>query len=362
MDLGRLFRPASIAVVGASERPGGYGDQTLINLERIGFPGPVWGVNPNRDQAHGRPCVPTIADLPEPVDAVVVAIPAAGVAAVVEQAGAAGCGGAVVFSAGFNEVSGGERRQHDLIMAARRHRLPVCGPNGNGIVSMHAQAALWGDALTPREPGPVAVVSQSGNVAVNALSTRRGLRLHTVVSSGNNAVLSAADYLEFLASEDGLRAIALYLEEDGDERLCDGLAACAERGVAVAVLKVGSSRAGARAAAAHSGALAGDQRVFRSLVAEAGAVWAHDVHELLELAKTLAVPRRGVPGRGGVAGGAGVAGGGGVAAGDRVASGGGLGAGDRVASGGGLGAGDRVASGGGRGQATEWRVAGDWRS
>jgi acetyl-CoA synthetase len=135
----------------------------------------------------------------------------------------------------------------------------------------------------------VALVSQSGNVAVNALATRRGLRLHTVVASGNQAVLSAADYLEFLAEEDGVGAIALYLEDDGGWRLCEGLAACAQAGIPVVVLKVGSSRTGARAAAAHSGALAGDQTIFRSLVDEAGAAWAEDVHELLELAKTLAV-------------------------------------------------------------------------
>ena len=197
----------------------------------------------------------------------------------------------MVFSAGFAEVDGGEQLQRDLVTVAERHALPVCGPNCNGIVTMHGRSALWGDALTPREPGAVALVSQSGNVAVNALATRRGLRFHTVVASGNQAVLSAADYLEFLAGEDRLGAIALYLEDDGGPRLCDGLAACAQSGIRVAVLKVGSSQAGARAAAAHSAALAGDQRVFRSLVEEAGAVWAHDVHELLELAKTLAVPR-----------------------------------------------------------------------
>ena len=113
-----------------------------------------------------------------------------------------------------------------------------------------------------------------------------------MIASGNQAVLSAADYLEFLAGEEGVRSVALYLEDDGGPGLCDALAACADAGVAVSVLKVGSSALGARAAAAHSGALAGDQRVFRSLVAEAGAAWADDVHELLELAKTLAGRRR----------------------------------------------------------------------
>src|ERR1700760_4770364 len=157
------------------------------------------------------------------------------------------------------------------------------------MLPAHSCTALWGDALEPREPGAVALISQSGNVAVNALATRRGLRFHTVIASGNQAVLGAADYLEILAGEDGLRSVALYLEDDGGPRLCEGLAACAQAGVRVAVLKVGSSPVGARAAAAHSAALAGDQRVFRSLVQEAGGVWAADVHELLELAKTLAV-------------------------------------------------------------------------
>jgi acyl-CoA synthetase (NDP forming) len=298
MDLGRLMRPASVAVVGATDRAGSYAAETLINLELIGFSGPVYGVNPKRSEVMGRVCVPTVADLPEPVDAVVVAIPAAGVAAAVDQAGARGCGGAVVFSAGFGEVQSGRGHHDELVAAARRHGLPVCGPNCNGIVSPHSRTALWGDAFAVPEAGPVALISQSGNVAVNALATRRGLRFHTVIASGNQAVLTAADYLKFLAGETAPArpgAVALYLEDDGDPGLVDGLAACADARVPVVVLKVGRSLAGARAAAAHSGALAGDQRVFRSLIAEAGAVWADDVHELLELAKTIATRRTAAP-------------------------------------------------------------------
>src|SRR5919201_1755885 len=296
-DLSRLFRPASIAVVGASERAGSYSSQTLVNLEAIGYPGRVYGVNPKREEAHGRPCFPSVSELPEPVDALVVAIPAAGVAEVIEEAGRFGCGGAVVYSAGFAEVAGGREHQMALVEAAQRHGLPVCGPNGNGIVALGARAALWGDALRPQEPGHVALVSQSGNVAVNALNTRRGLRFHSVVSCGNQAVLSAADYIEFLAGEEGVHSIALYLEDDGHgARLCHALAACADNGVRVAVLKVGASSAGATAAAAHTGALAGDQRVFRALMEEAGAAWASDVHELLELGKALAVRRAVRPG------------------------------------------------------------------
>jgi len=139
---------------------------------------------------------------------------------------------------------------------------------------MAARAALWGDALRPREAGHVALVSQSANVAVNALSARRGLRFHTVVSSGNQAVVSAGEYVAHLAADDSVHAIALYLEEDGDAAtLCEALAACAESRTPIVVLKVGASQAGASAAAAHTGALTGDQRVFRALVEDAGAVW-----------------------------------------------------------------------------------------
>jgi acetyl-CoA synthetase len=248
-------------------------------------------VNPKRDEAHGFPCFPSLSELPEAADAVVVGIPAAAVPEVVDEAGALGCGGAVVYGAGFGEVELGVEHERRLREASLRHSLPVCGPNGNGIVAVRSGATLWGDALRALEPGPVAMVSQSGNVAVNALATRRALRFHTVVSCGNSAVVDPAGWVSALARDDRVRSIALYLEGDGDGAiLCEALAECAERDVGVAVLKVGESKAGAAAAAAHTGALAGDQRVFRALVEEAGAAWAADVHDLLELAKALAVP------------------------------------------------------------------------
>ena len=301
-DLTPLLAPRSIAVVGATSRPGAYADETLRNLRRTGFRGRVWGVHPTRRRVHGRTCVPTVADLPEPVDAVVVAIPAAGVPEVIEQAGARGCGGAVVYAAGFGETPDGEGLEAALRTAADRHDLPVCGPNCDGIVAFHDRAALWGDALVPGEAGHVAVISQSGNVAVNALAARRGLRLHTVVSCGNQAVVDAGDWLHAIAQREGVRSVALFLESDGDgARLCEALALCADAGIGVAVLKVGASAAGASAAAAHTGAVAGDHAAFRALVQEAGAAWAHDVHDLLELAKALAVRRARPRGDGGLA-------------------------------------------------------------
>jgi acyl-CoA synthetase (NDP forming) len=301
-DLGPLLAPRSVAVVGATSRPGAYADETLRNLGRMGFAGRVWGVHPTRKRVHGRTCVPSVADLPEPVDAVVVAIPAESVPDVIEQAGARGCGGAVVYGAGFGETPDGVALEQALREAAALHDLPVCGPNCDGIVSFPSRAAIWGDALVPREAGHVAVVSQSGNVAVNALASVRGLRLHTVVSCGNQAVVDASDWLAALAEREGVRSIALFLEADGDgARLCEALARCADTGVGIAVLKVGASAAGASAAAAHTGAVAGDHAAFRSLIEEAGGAWADDVHDLLELAKALAVPGARPHGSGGLA-------------------------------------------------------------
>jgi acetate---CoA ligase (ADP-forming) len=301
-DLTPLLEPRSIAVVGANDRPGSYADIVLRNLDRAGFEGEVWGVNPRRKEVHGHPCVPSVADLPRPVDAVVVAIPAAGVPEVVSGAAARGCGGAVVISAGFGEIAEGRELERELRERATAGGLPLCGPNGNGIVAVGSRAAMWGDSVAPLDPGPVALISQSGNLAVNALGSRRGIRYHTVLSIGNQATLDASDWLDAICRRDGVGSVAMFLEEDGDgDRLAESLAACADRGIGVAVLKVGESAAGAQAASAHTGAVAGDQRVFRSLVEEAGGAWARDPHELLELARVLAEPRARPRGDGGLA-------------------------------------------------------------
>ncbi len=292
MDLKPLLEPRSIAVVGANDRTGSYADLVLRNLARAGFDGGIWGVNPKRSEVHGLPCVPSLADLPEAVDAVVVAIPAAAVGASLTDAIERGCGGAVVLSAGFGELESGRGLERELRQIATRGGLPVCGPNGNGVAAIAAGAPMWGDSVEGVPAGPVAVVSQSGNVAVNALNARRGIGWHTLVSTGNQTVCDAADWLSAVVELHGVRSVALFCESDGDgDKLARALADAADHGVGVAVLKVGSSSAGARAAAAHTGALAGDHRVFRALVEEAGAAWAEDPHTLLELARSLGVPR-----------------------------------------------------------------------
>ena len=188
VDPGPLLKPRSVAVVGANDRPGSYADTVLRNLERAGFEGSVWGVHPTRTEVHGRECVPSLLELPEPVDAVVIAIPAAAVAGAVSEAIERGCGGAIVFAAGFAEVESGRELEAELRRLAIGGRFPVCGPNGNGVVAVGARAPLWGDSVPELEPGRVAMISQSGNVAVNAIGSRRGIDFHTLISTGNQAV------------------------------------------------------------------------------------------------------------------------------------------------------------------------------
>ena len=302
MELDRLLEPRSIAVVGATDRPSAYGDIILRNLERIGFDGPVWGVNPRRDEIRGIPCFASLADLPEPADAVAVAVPAPHVPSTVESAADTGCGGAIVISAGFGEIEGGRELERELRETALKRAFPICGPNGNGIISFANNTAIWGDAVQPLPAGPVAMISQSGNVAVNALNSRRGINFHTVISTGNGAVCDPADWLFALCERDGVGSVAMFLESDGDgQKLAEALACCAERRIGVAVLKAGASEAGSRRGAAHTGALAGDERVFRALIEEAGASWARNPHELLELARVLAEPRARPRGNGGLA-------------------------------------------------------------
>lgn len=291
MQLDRLFRPRSIAVVGATDRPGSYGNAAVTNLLAAGFAGQLICVHPTRDQVHGVRCVPSLDTLDEAVDAVVVATPADSVPEILDTAGHLGCGGAVVFASDFAET-GRTDRQDALVAAAAHHDLPVIGPNANGIVSVAGRAPMWGDNVTVGASGGVALITQSGNLGVVALASRRGIAWHTVVSVGNSAVVDAADALSYLSGADGVRSVALYLEGDGDgAKWAGAFALCAERDVRIAVLKAGRSTAGAAAGGAHTAAVAGDHRIFAALIAEVGGAWCHDPHELLESAKLLATPR-----------------------------------------------------------------------
>lgn len=289
-DLSRLLAPRSVAVVGATDREGTYAHTTLLNLARAGFAGRVVGVHPTRPIAAGVPCVPTLAEA-GPVDAVVIATPADTVAQYIGESAALGCGGAVVYAAGFAEAG---RADLQAGLASAAQGMPVVGPNGNGLVSVMARAPLWGDAVTlPEVAGGVALISDSGNIGVVGMAHRSGEGLHTVVSTGNAAVIDTPTLLGEVALLERVRAVALYVEGDGDGAAwCEALARCAERDVHVVVLKAGRSVRGAAVGAAHTAALVGDQAVFAAMIAEAGGVMVKQPLELLETARALALGRR----------------------------------------------------------------------
>ena len=266
----------------------------LRNLERLGYDGDGLGGQPEaRPDPRGRAACPASPSCPARSTPSPSRSRRPGVPDVIDDAAALGCGGAVVVSAGFGEVEAGRELERELSRPRRaRPASRSAGRTATGSSTSPAAPASGATRSSALPTGGVAMISQSGNVAVNALGSRRGIGFHTVISTGNQSVCDASDWLGAVSGADGVRSIALFLESDGDgERFARALAGCAERGIGVVVLKVGSSAAGAGAAAAHTGSLAGDQRVFRALIEEAGAAWARDPHELLELARVLAEPR-----------------------------------------------------------------------
>nr|WP_269329229.1 CoA-binding protein [Kineosporia babensis] len=278
--------PRSVVVVGATDRPGSYAAQTLLNLQRAEFGGGLAGVHPRHGKILGVPCRSDLAGALEvlggPADAVVVATTAATVPDYLAEAGRLGCGGAVVFAGGFRETGdlGAEQR---LIAAAGRHGLPVIGPNTSGLVSTRSRAPLWGEPVTlpglGRGDDGLALITESGSTGMLMLAHRQGQGLHTVVSLGNASMVDTPAALSNLAATEGVRAVALYLERIPDgPGLATALARCAQADIRLAVLRTGRRRTPAP--------------VLDALLDEAGAVRCRDVHQLLETARALAQGRR----------------------------------------------------------------------
>lgn len=264
-DLDALFRPRSIAVVGASDDPHRIGGMPLQYLKATGYAGDVFGVNPRYDRTQDRPCVPAIVDLPPGVDTFILAIPAAGVPDALTQIGERGGRSAIVFSGGYAETGEeGQALQQALADTAARYRLPVLGPNCLGMVSFHdGAAATFSSSISNiigDEPGPVAIVSQSGGFAANLAveAAANGARFSYMLATGNEAVVDLGDALTYLATDDRTSAVVGYLEgvRDGDS-LSHGLHRLRQAGKPVCLLKVGGSTRGAAAVAGHTALMSG---------------------------------------------------------------------------------------------------------
>ncbi len=294
--LGALFNPASIALVGASPDLSKPGGRCLAFLQKFGYAGRIYPINPRYQAIGALTCYADLSALASPVDLVVLLVPANAVSQYVSDAAAAGARAAIVCSSGFAEAGAeGVRLQQDLIDCADRNSMVVLGPNCLGLIDLHhGLVASFSTALEsdlPLVAGPIALVSQSGamGIAVFTLAQAEGVAVGKFISTGNEAVLDFTDFLEHLADDPQVTLILGYIEgvRDG-RRFVTAARRARAAGKRVAVLKVGQSDAGLRAALSHTGALAGAARVYEAAFRRSGVRTVQDVRSLLDIA--VAVP------------------------------------------------------------------------
>jgi acetyltransferase len=290
-SLDPLFTARSVAVVGASADPRKVGGSVLANLLAAPFPGRVVAVNPAHAEVQGVPSVPTLRDAGGAIDVAVVVVPADDVADVLADCVAAGVPAAVVISAGFRESGAAGRAREAEIKAWLAHQpLRVVGPNCVGWIRPSRSLNLSFAAGTP-DAGPIGFFSQSGALCTAILdwSREHSLGFSLFASLGNQLDVTEADVIRALADDPETRVIAGYIEGVTDgTAFFHALRAAAARKPCV-LMKAGRSASGARAAASHTGALAGADRVVDAAVAQAGAVRAYSIEELFDLTKALAV-------------------------------------------------------------------------
>lgn len=282
--LDRLFEPASVAVIGASSRPGSVGATVWHNLREGGFAGPRWAVNLRGGTIGGEPVHARIADLPAAPDLAVVCTPPASVPGLVAELGAAGCRAAVVLTAGFSAA-----QKQALLDAARPHVLRILGPNGLGLLSpaigLNASFAHAGVGA-----GGLAFVSQSGALMSAMLdwSSSRGIGWSRLVSLGEQADVDFGDLLDWLASDPRTQAVLLYIESVSSARKFMSAARAAARNKPVLVVKAGRSERGGQAAATHTGALAGSDAVADAAIRRAGMLRVDSLADLFVASEALA--------------------------------------------------------------------------
>ena len=282
-----LFAPRSVAVVGASSHPGKWGGSLLVNLVGEGFPGRLYPVNAHASQILGLPAYPSVSALPEAPDLVLVAVPGSSLVEVVEECGRKGVRALVVVSAGFAEHSEvGAAQEREAARVAAGYGMALLGPNTVGVISPSQGLCAMGSVPLRVQPGSAALMSQSGNVALQFMlaANRWKLGIGRFVGLGNEALVNAADLLEFFGDDPELDLVLAYLEGIRDGRRFLEVA----RGVAakkpVVVLCGGTSVSGSRAAASHTGAMAGRSRVFAAAARQAGLTVTTDQDEFMDVA------------------------------------------------------------------------------
>jgi acyl-CoA synthetase (NDP forming) len=294
-----LTAPKNVVLVGASDRPGSWAARVWRNLNHYKFPGNLHLINPRRNEIWERPCYPDFASMPEAPDHMVVLVPAAQVPDLLRAGAAAGARSATIFSSGFGEAydAKGLDIGHQLRQVIEDTGLGVSGPNcmGNMCATSHL-VTLTEDRPLKLSPGPVALVGQSGGVMifVNQALEERGIAAEYLITSGNEAGLTVADYIAFFASEQNIKVIVVYIEALKDaEGFAAACRAARQAGKSIIAIKLGQSEAGRAAAMAHTASLAGSIAAFDALAADIGVIRAETLDDVIELTELVA--RTGAP-------------------------------------------------------------------
>lgn len=302
-DLKRLINPGTVAVVGASETRGSFGERTLSNM--AAFTGKVFAINPKYQTLLGRPCVPSLADMPESPDCVVLCVARPMVESMIEAAAAVKAGGVVVYASGFAETGKLDRieAQQRLVELARHTGVRVVGPNCVGLANTRSGAGLnfMPDyAGMGHRRGPIGIVSQSGALGYTVLQgMERGIGFSHYLAAGNSCDVDVCDFVSYLAEDDGTRAIICLLEgvKDGDRFLAAARKA-RDAGKALIVYKTGNSETSSKAAMSHTGTMVGSAVAYRTAFADAGAIAVDDLESVLETASFFAKTAAPTRGRG----------------------------------------------------------------
>lgn len=291
-NLGAIFQPRSITLIGASPRAGTLGRVIADNLLKAGFGGPIMPVNPRHKAVSGILAYPDVASLPITPDLAVICTPPATVPGLVAELGSRGVKGAIVITAGFRELgnAAGRALEQAVLDAARPHLLRIVGPNCVGVVSTASRLnASFAHLQPPR--GNVAFVTQSGAVATTVLdwAAARDIGFSHVVSLGDMTDVDFGDMLDYLATDPETTAVLLYIEALTACRKFMSAARAAARLKPVIAIKAGRHAAAARAAASHTGALAGVDAVYAAAFRRAGILRVNDLDEVFDAVETLSV-------------------------------------------------------------------------
>jgi acetyl coenzyme A synthetase (ADP forming)-like protein len=288
-DMRRIMQPAAVAVIGASAEDGKIGNSVMRNLINGGYMGPIYPVNPRADEVLGRKCYRSVKDIPGPVDVAIFAIPAKFVADALREVGEKGIAGAIMIPSGFAEI-GEVELQRQMLEVARRYGVRVMGPNIYGYY--YTPANLCATFCTPYDvKGQAALSSQSGGVGMAIIGFSRSARMgvSAIVGLGNKSDLDEDDLLTFFEQDDNTQVIAMHVEDLKDGRAFAEVAARVAKRKPIIVLKAGRTAQGARAAASHTGALAGNDRIYDDLLRQAGVIRAHTLNDMLQFARALPI-------------------------------------------------------------------------